>query len=197
MTQRLPIPGADSSTWGDILNSFLEVSLYNNTGNGSDPNNGTLNSGVVGTAQIANNAVTNSLLDVPTQTTLATVASKYTKPGGGIPASDLASAVQTNLTAAGTAVQTVNSVSPTSGNVSIGLHNLSDTSGVSGAATNQVLQYNGGQWVPGTVTNTTVSNATSTVPGIIQLAGDLSNTATAPNVSTVLGDKLVLVRALH
>ncbi|HUC87864.1 MAG TPA: hypothetical protein VMR95_01820, partial [Candidatus Binatia bacterium] len=27
MTQRLPIPGSDSGTWGDILNSFLGVSL--------------------------------------------------------------------------------------------------------------------------------------------------------------------------
>lgn len=27
MTQRLPIPGQDSGTWGDILNGFLEVSL--------------------------------------------------------------------------------------------------------------------------------------------------------------------------
>src|ERR1700722_10941666 len=26
MTQRLPIPGSDDGTWGDILNGFLEVS---------------------------------------------------------------------------------------------------------------------------------------------------------------------------
>lgn len=108
MTNCLPMPGSGSGTWGSILNSFLEVSLYNNGSNGSDPNNGTLNSGVVGTSQlqnnavtssaiasgavgtsnIANNAVTNAILDVPTQTTLAAVASKYTNPGGGIPASD-------------------------------------------------------------------------------------------------------------
>ncbi|HUC88032.1 MAG TPA: hypothetical protein VMR95_02700, partial [Candidatus Binatia bacterium] len=30
MTQRLPIPGEDSGTWGDILNGFLEVSLNAN-----------------------------------------------------------------------------------------------------------------------------------------------------------------------
>jgi hypothetical protein len=107
MSNRLPIPGQDSGTWGDILNSFLEVSLYNNINNGSDPNNGTLNSSTVGTSQIKNNAVTNTQLDVPTQTTLASVSSKYTKPANGIPYTDLAgnipatslsSSVQTNLT---------------------------------------------------------------------------------------------------
>jgi hypothetical protein len=112
MSNRLPIPGQDGGTWGGILNSFLEVSLHNN---GTDATNGTLNANTVGTSQlqsgsvttstIANNAVTNTQLDVPTQTTLATVASKYTKPGGGIPASDLASAVQTNLTSASTSIQ--------------------------------------------------------------------------------------------
>jgi hypothetical protein len=105
MTNRLPTTGGDTGDWGSILNSFLEVSLYNNPNNGSDPNNGTLNSGVVGTSQLQNNAVTNAQLDNSTQTILSSVASKYVKPGGGIPASDLASAVQTSITAAGTAVQ--------------------------------------------------------------------------------------------
>ena len=27
MTSRLPIPGQDNGTWGDILNAYLEVSL--------------------------------------------------------------------------------------------------------------------------------------------------------------------------
>jgi hypothetical protein len=111
MSNRLPISGQDSGNWGDILNDFLEVSLYNNLNNGSDPNNGTLNSGVVGTSTIANNAVTNAQLDSPTQTTLAAVASKYTKPGSGIPSSDMTTAVQTNLTEAGTAFQPTTTLS--------------------------------------------------------------------------------------
>jgi hypothetical protein len=111
---RLPIPGSDSGDWGTILNTFLDVSLYNNVNNATDPDNGTLNSGVVGTAQIQNNAVTNTQLDSSTQTILSSVASKYVKPGGGIPYTDLAgnipssllsSAVQTNLTSASTALQ--------------------------------------------------------------------------------------------
>jgi hypothetical protein len=114
MTNRLPIIGQDSGTWGEVLNSFLEVSLYNNLNNSSDPNNGTLNPNSVGTAQLSNNSVTNTQLDIPTQTTLAAVASKYVKPAGGIPVSDLAgnipasslsSSVQTSLTEAGTAFQ--------------------------------------------------------------------------------------------
>jgi hypothetical protein len=95
-TVRLPNPGGDDGTWGDILNSYLEVSLASN---------GTLNSNVVGTSQIQDGAVTNAKLDSATQSTLASVASKYTLPSGGIPASDMNSSVQSNLTKASTAVQ--------------------------------------------------------------------------------------------
>jgi hypothetical protein len=90
MTNRLPIIGEDSGTWGEVLNSFLAVSLYNNSSNLTDPNNGTLNPNSVNTSQIVTNAVTNAQLDTPTQTMLASVASKYVKPTGGIPSSDLA-----------------------------------------------------------------------------------------------------------
>jgi len=83
---RLPTPGTDSGTWGDILNAYLSV---------SHASDGTLSSGVVGHAQ----------LDSSTQTTIDSVASKYTKPGGGIPASDLTSAVQTSLGKADSSLQ--------------------------------------------------------------------------------------------
>src|SRR5262249_17277620 len=96
MANRLPVPGSDDNVWGSILNSYLQVSLAPN---------GTLNSDVVGTSQLQNNSVTNAKLDNSIQTTLASVASKYTLPSGGIPASDMASAVQSDLTAASTAVQ--------------------------------------------------------------------------------------------
>jgi hypothetical protein len=79
MTNRLPIIGEDSGTWGEVLNSFLAVSLYNNSSNFTDPNNGTLNPNSVNTSQIVTNAVTNAQLDAPTQTMLASVASKYVK----------------------------------------------------------------------------------------------------------------------
>lgn len=64
---RLPKPGSDKGTWGDILNDFLSVA-HNDDGT------------------LANTGV---------------VASKYTLPGGGIPESDLSSAVQTKLNSSG------------------------------------------------------------------------------------------------
>jgi hypothetical protein len=176
MTQRLPTPGGDSGDWGDILNSFLNISLAGD---------GTLNSGVVGNAQ----------LDSLTQATINSVASKYTKPGSGIPASDLDSSSQQSLTKAVSSVQTVNSLTPSSGNVALGIANLSDVNGVGGASNNQVLTYNGGTWAPGTVSGTAVSNATSSNLGIIKLTGDLGGNAASPTVQTVNGQ--VAITANH
>jgi hypothetical protein len=188
MSNRLPIPGQDGGTWGNILNAFLEVSLHNN---GTDANNGTLNANTVGTSQIQNNSVTNTQLDVPTQTTLATVASKYTKPGGGIPASDLASAVQTNLTSASTAVQPSTSLSGDLGGT-VASPIVAKINGInlpSGAqSTGKVIQATSTtatNWA--TVSSTTVSDATSSTKGIIQLDGDLAGTATSPTVAKVNG----------
>lgn len=173
MAQRLPTPGGDNGDWGNILNSFLEVSLASD---------GTLNSGVVGTAQ----------LDAPTKSTLASVPSKYALPTGGIPSTDLSSSVQAGLSLATSAVQTINSLSPNSGNVNISLADLTDTTGVAGATSNQILQYNGSEWAPATSTTTSVSDATASAKGIIQLAGDLApgtNGAANPEVASVLGGK--------
>jgi len=192
MSNRLPIPGGDNGDWGNILNAFLEVSLYNDPNNSSDPSNGTLNSNVVGTAQIQNNAVTNAQLDIPTQTTLASVASKYVKPGSGIPSTDMTSAVQTNLTSASTAVQpgTTLSGGDLSGTISsptvAKLQGIPVTPGT--PANNQVLTYStgsGGEWTPATVSSTTVSNATTSAPGIVQLAGDLGGAATSATAPTI------------
>jgi hypothetical protein len=70
---RLPTPGGDDGDWGNILNSFLEVS--HNT-------DGSLTSASV------------------------VAAGAYTKPSGGIPSTDLSSAVQTNLGSAASSLQT-------------------------------------------------------------------------------------------
>ena len=59
---RLPIPGSDDGTWGDILNAYLEV---------SHASDGTLNANVVGTAQLQNGSVTNAKLDSSTQSAVA------------------------------------------------------------------------------------------------------------------------------
>ncbi len=121
-------------------------------------------------------------LDTATQSIISSVASKYVKPAGGIPKSDLASAVQTSLTAADNA--------PTS------LAAQSDVN-VNGVSNNQVLTYNTGssKWIPSTVSSTTVSDATSGSKGIIQLAGDLGGSggsAAAPLITAgaVTGAKI-------
>lgn len=149
MAQRLPTPGSDNGTWGDILNAYLEISLASD---------GTLNSNTVGTNQIQNNAITNAQLDSPTQTAIASIASKYVKPGGGIPKSDLANSVQTSLSTADSSVQSVNNKTPTSGNVTLAASDVnaipsSQLGAASGVATlNSSSQLTSGQ-VPTAVAN--------------------------------------------
>lgn len=83
---RLPLPGQDAGTWGTILNNYLAVE------HNSD---GTLKKAI----------------DITTAKTTADQAlsaanAAYTKPGAGIPKTDLDSTVQTSLTKADTALQT-------------------------------------------------------------------------------------------
>jgi hypothetical protein len=66
---RLPTPGSDDGTWGNVLNDFLGVE----------------------------HAI-DGVLKIRTDGTLANF---YTKPSGGIPATDMTSGVQTQLNAAG------------------------------------------------------------------------------------------------
>ena len=93
---RLPIPGSDDGSWGDILNAYLSV---------SHASDGSLNTNVVGTSQLQAGSVTNTQLDSSTQTAIAAVAGKYVKPGGGIPSTDLTTAVQTSLGKADSSLQ--------------------------------------------------------------------------------------------
>jgi hypothetical protein len=110
MTQRLPIPGQDNGTWGDILNAFLEVS------HNSD---GTLVPAAVSAAGAGSyskpsGGIPSTDLNTAAQTSLAQAASAYVKPGSGIPASDMTTAVQTALTEAGMALQKTNNLSDVS-----------------------------------------------------------------------------------
>ncbi len=103
---------------------------------------------------------------------------------------------QVAVTAAG-AVSTVNAKAPTSGDVSIGINDLTDVQGGSGASNSQVLAFDStsGKWIPSTVSSSTVNDATIGAKGIVQLAGDLGGagtTAAAPVISAgaVTGSKL-------
>lgn len=83
---RLPTPGSDNNTWGEILNDFLSQEL-NGDGSLKKAND------IAAAAQAANNAQ-------------AAADSKYAKPADGIPQTDLASSVQTKLDQAATLVTT-------------------------------------------------------------------------------------------
>jgi hypothetical protein len=62
MSQRLPTPGGDDGTWGDILNGFLGVS------HNSD---GTIAPNTISSTQIQSGSIPSTKLDSTTQTTLA------------------------------------------------------------------------------------------------------------------------------
>ena len=101
---RLPQPGGDSGNWGNILNDYLQV---------EHDTAGHLKTGVVGSSQIANNAVTaahvadGTLPQAKIQNLSTDLAAKYTKPGTGIPKTDFDTAVQNSLSLADTALQSV------------------------------------------------------------------------------------------
>jgi hypothetical protein len=127
-----------------------------------------------------------SSLDTPTQSIIDSVASKYVKPAGGIPTTDLSTTVQASLTLANSSVQLGGDLGGTT--VDPIITKLQGTSvNASSPTNNQVLGYNAtdNAWVPSTVSSTTVNDATSSTPGIIQLAGDLNGgTATTPEVTS-------------
>ncbi|HSX06738.1 MAG TPA: glycosyl hydrolase family 28-related protein [Candidatus Saccharimonadia bacterium] len=103
----------------------------------------------------------------------------YAKPNGGIPANDLASSVQSSLAAANAAAQIGGDLGGTATLPRVAkLQNVALNA--STPTNGQVLNFDSGAnaWVPGTVSSTTVSDATTLTKGIIQLAGDLGGGGT-------------------
>ena len=119
----------------------------------------------------------------------------YSKPSGGIPASDTTVAVQAALSAANSAVQPGTTLTDDlSGTVAhptvVGLRSIPINASTPGDG--QVLAYSAGanQWVPSTVSGSgTVNDATGSTKGIVRLNGDLgggtAGTADSPQVTSV------------
>jgi|GEM_PF-3379887 len=65
-----------------------------------------------------------------------------------------------------------------------GLSKLADVNLATAPTNGQVLSYDTAtsKWIPSTVTSTTVTDASTTAKGIVQLAGDLGGTAASPSV---------------
>lgn len=176
MSARLPTVGGDVGDWGTILNQFLDV---------AHNNDGTLQSSAIKQA----GGITSVNGKTPSSGAVALAAGDvgaYAKPSTGIPASDLDASTQSDLTAASTAVQLGGDLGGT--NTAPVITKLQGTSvNAANPTANQVLSYDGSQWVPAAVTSTTVNDATPSTPGIIQLDGDLGGTATSPTVAKING----------
>ena len=215
MTQRLPIPGQDNGTWGDILNGFL-LQEHNPDGTLKIRTDGTvapLSSGKVPTTNLGSGTAsgTNFLRGdgtwaVPSagggSSTLAGDTDvAIVTPGNGQVLTYNSGASKWQNQAVPTAP--VTSVNNQTGVVSlaksdIGLANVDDTSDVNkpvSTATQTALNAKANTSSLSTVATSgsytdlsnkptipTVSDATTTSKGIVQLAGDLGGTATAPTV---------------
>jgi hypothetical protein len=99
---RLPVPGQDDGTWGDILNDYLSQSL--NADGSLKPSSVS----ATGAYSKPSGGIPESDLASAAQTKLDAGGTAYQKPGGGIPAADLSSQVNTYLANAQNAVTSVN-----------------------------------------------------------------------------------------
>lgn len=227
---RLPIPGSDQGSWGQILNNYLSES------HNAD---GTLKASVVTGTSIQDDTITEAKLDSATRVKLNSggtsgVTSVNARTGAvvltsndvgldnvdntsdmGKPVStavqsaldDKADLAHTHTVANVTGLQTaLDGKADTShahviadvtglqsaldGKIDVGGFDIDDLGDVtaSGATNGQSLVFNAGIWGPADVgTGSTVVDATASVKGVVQLAGDLGGTAAVPTVPALAG----------
>lgn len=168
---RLPNPGGDEGTWGDILNQYL---LKSHAADGS------LKAGVVNSGNIANGAVSEAKLDSSLQTKINTASASGVSSVNGKTGSVTLSKVDVGL---GNVDNTADADKPISSatqaaldlkmdaNGSFALSDLSDVDPtVDAATTGQVLKFDGSKWGPG-------ADALGGGSGDPTMGGDLSGTA--------------------
>lgn len=99
---------------------------------------------------------------------------KYTKPAGGIPRTDLTAGVQTSLSNADSAVQSINGKTGTS--VSLATTDLSDT-GISSPSDGQVLTYNvaSSKWKNQAVPSAPVTSVAGKTGAVTLTEGDITS----------------------
>lgn len=97
---RLPVPGSDQGTWGDVLNSYLDVA-HNPDGT---LRSGSVNSAVADATTVNKGVVrlTGDLGGTANSPTVPGLVNKYELPNGGIPMTDLSSDVQTAISSGST-----------------------------------------------------------------------------------------------
>lgn len=210
MTARLPIVGGDDNDWGAILNDFLEVA---HNADGSLQQSAIVSAG--GTTSVNGKSASNGVVTLTASDVSAVPGSSVGAPSGvaslnsstQVPLAQLGGgAASSSNFLRGDGTWAVPSGPGNATSSTPGLMQLSgDLGGTATSPTiaklqgttvnaasptnNQVLSFSssGNEWVPSTVSSTTVSDATSSVPGVIQLDGDLGGTATSPSVVSIGG----------
>jgi len=167
---RLPQPGSDKNTWGDILNEFLSTSH-----NGDGSLKSIPQAGITGlTAALAAKASTADLAQVATTGSYTNLINKPTIP---TQASDIGAATPAQITSAITTQATTDAgtYAPKASPTFTGTVTVPSPTNPTDAATKSYVD---------TQVSTGTPDATASTKGKIQLAGDLTGTAAAPAIAT-------------
>ena len=191
MAQRLPRPGQDEGTWGGLLNSFLEV---------THNDDGTQRNGSIGTAAIVDAAVTEQKLSADVKAKLDAVATGV--PDGSVSTQKIQDNAVTSAKLETPLRDKINGIADgAEANVNPDWNATSGDAQILNKPTIPAAQVNSDWNASSGVSQIlnkpaipTLSDATPTTKGIVQLANDLGGTAAAPTTPTAVhktGDEII------